>query len=85
MYNGEVLKIIQRMPHIHISDRLYELLEEGAEREGSETVDGYTEKLLAVVLKSEDGNLVADTEESVYSSADEGKIKERLRDLGYIE
>lgn len=72
------------MPHIHISDRLYELLEEGAEREGCETVDGYAEKILDVVMKSDD-IMVGDTEVSVYTSADEGKIKDRLRDLGYIE
>lgn len=72
------------MPHIHISDQLYELLEEGAEREGCETVDAYAERLLAVVTKSDDG-LIGDTEESVYHSADETKIKDRLRDLGYIE
>lgn len=72
------------MPHIHISDQLYEVLEEGAERDGCETVDAYAEKLLSVVTKVDD-NLIGDTEASLYNSADEGKIKERLRDLGYIE
>lgn len=72
------------MPHIHISDKLYELLEEGAEREGCETVDAYAEKILDVVVKDSD-IMVGDTEKSMYSSADESKIKDRLRDLGYIE
>lgn len=72
------------MPHIHISDPLYELLEEGAEREGCATVDAYAEKLLAVVAKVDDDQ-IGDTEASVYKSADESKIKDRLRDLGYIE
>lgn len=84
MYNGRDKLFTLLMPHIHISDQLYELLEEGAEREGCATVDAYAEKLLVVVTKIDD-DLIGDTEESVYKTADENKIKDRLRDLGYIE
>ncbi len=62
---------------VKISDEVYQKIEKRAKEKGFSSVDEYVEEVLKELLKS--------IEEEQYSKEDEEKIKERLRDLGYID
>jgi len=62
------------MVKIEISDKLYKALEKNAKESGFKNVNEYLEFILK--------ELVADEEE--ISQEDEEKMKERLKQLGYL-
>lgn len=69
--------------NIEIDDGIYEVLEARAEEKDFEETDEYIEHLLKQVvdkIKKE-----KEAGESSYSEEEEEKVKDRLRDLGYLD
>lgn len=68
---------------IEIDDNLYSVLEARAEEKSFSDTDEYIQHLLGqVVEKIKDEK---NSKNSSYSDDEEEKVKERLRDLGYLD
>lgn len=74
------------MATVEISDETYELLSKRAEQKDFDDTDEYVEYVLGQVAdkvrrKQED----TDRKEGQMSDEDEQKVKDRLRNLGYLD
>ena len=69
------------MKQVNIPDELYKAIEEKLEEFGFKTVDEYVVFVLEEVIKNDAG----EGEEKVFSEEEEEVIKQRLRDLGYLD
>jgi len=69
------------MKQVNIPDELYKTIEEKLEEFGFKTVDEYVVFVLEEVIKGD----AEEGEEKVFSEEEEEVIKQRLRDLGYLD
>ncbi len=73
-----MVQVSEEKVSVRISKKLYERAKRYVEEQGGfESVDELVEFVLEEVLSQEGG-------ENVFSEEEEKKVKERLRDLGYI-
>jgi len=70
------------MPQVQINDEVYELLRERAEQQGFDTADEYVLGQVADKVRREQDDA---SDGDQVSEEDEAKVKDRLRDLGYLD
>lgn len=68
---------------IEIDENIYEVLEARAEEKDFEETEKYIDHLLSQVVEKIKNEKSSD--DSSYSEDEEEKVKQRLRDLGYLD